>query len=149
MTNQVTITANQDGLVVNKSLNNEEFGYIRVESNTPVIQGGFLRDNNRSALIMGNFDTLINYVEKHGLVNGSKLDGKIVVIETTVQPYDGAQPKRAGAEGDVLKKNGSPIYRTTKFTTSLEEQDSLIQHDAIASNPFIGAQQPNLKAATA
>jgi len=147
MSNQtVKITANPTtGSIVTQSESNPDYGFIRVESSTTSMQKGFLRTALRTALIQGLYSDLTDYVEANKLTNGSKLPGKITVIETTVQPYASMQPKRAGAEGDVLKKDGAPIYRTTQYTEDLTVQDVLIQHDAAVQNSFISAS--NLAAA--
>lgn len=148
MSNQtVKITKNPTtGAIVTKSESNPDYGFIRVESQTTSLQKGFLRTNLRTALIQGLYEDLKNYVETNNLVHGSKLPGKILVIETTEQPYASMQPKRAGAEGDILKKDGLPIYRTTQYTEDLNAVDVLIQHDAVAINSFITA--ANLSSAT-
>lgn len=151
MSNQtVKITKNPTtNEIVTKSEANPDYGFIRVQSSTTSMQKGFLRTSSRTALIQGLYEDLVNHVENNKLVDGSKLPGKILVIETTEQPYASMQPKRAGAEGDILKKDGLPIYRTTQYTEDLDAVDVLIQHDAVATNSVISAQQPNLASATA
>jgi hypothetical protein len=123
--NTVKVTA-RDGIVVNKT-KNEEFGYIRVESTTTTMENGWLRRQNRSALILGRYDDLVaaNFRE------GQQIPGKIVVVESTTTNNPNNEPKINPQTGEVLMHNGSPIYRDTVFTTDLSKHDVLLQHDTV------------------
>lgn len=128
---KVKVTANEQGQIVVPSQNNPEYGYIRVESVTTEMKNGWANASKRTALIKGSIEALEAFVAERGLVVGSELEGKIVVKETLVQPYSTTQPKRAGAEGAILKKDGQPIYRTQEYTTDMSEVDVTIQHDKV------------------
>lgn len=41
------------------------------------------------------------------------------------------EPKKAGKDGEILKKDGQPIYRNTALVFG-EAKDTLIQHDVVA-----------------
>jgi hypothetical protein len=131
------ITANQAGQLVSQS-GNPEFGYMRVEeqTGTSTISAGWLRTSKRSALIKDKYESLVAFVQSNKLVPGSVLpiEGKILIKETTEKSYDNQQPKRAGAEGEILKMNGQPIYRETVFSTDQNDVDVLITHDAIVGS---------------
>lgn len=135
---QVKVTANEQGQILVPNVNNSEYGYIRVESKTTQMVNGWANTQVRSALIKGKIEALEAFIEERQLVVGSPLEGKIVVKESLVQPYPTAQPKKAGSEGAVLKKDGQPIYRTQEYTTDMSEMDQLIQHDTVVARVGIG-----------
>jgi hypothetical protein len=139
---QVKVTSNDQGQIVVPSQNNPEYGYIRVESKTTAMVNGWANTQTRTALIKGTVEALNSFVEERQLRAGSVLEGKILVKETLEKPYDNAQAKRAGAEGAILKKDGQPIYRTSEYTTNVDEQDVLIKHDTITQH-VPGVIQPN------
>ena len=61
-----------------------------------------------------------------------ELDGKIVVEESFI-PFNPNNAERelkmAGDTGIPCLVDGQPIYRRTRYTTNLTEQDVLIQHN--------------------
>jgi hypothetical protein len=123
--NTVKVTA-RDGVVVNKT-KNEEFGYIRVEASTTTMENGWLRKQNRSALILGRYDDLVSA----GFREGQQIPGKIVVVESTTTSNPNNEPKINPTTGEVLMHGGSPIYRDTVFTTDLSKSDVLLAHDTV------------------
>jgi hypothetical protein len=135
MKNQVIVTANPNtGLVFNStgisSKDGKEYGYYRVEQTFVDRSGAMDRVVKLSALRSISKEAF----DAAPLVHGEILDGKIVVIEsTTKNPFKANQePKRQGKDGGVLLANGLPIYRETKFTTDMSEQNVLIAHTAVA-----------------
>jgi len=127
----VTVTADALGNVIGISKNNPEYGWIRVESyNYEIDNRGWLKVKKRSALIKGKVEDLkqMNYKE------GDKIVGKIVVKESLTPFYEENPEKHmkyAGDTGVVCCVDGCPIYRDTFFTTNLNEQDELIEHDNV------------------
>lgn len=137
MSNTVKVTTckNDSTELIGVSINNPDFGYIRIES-TDVVQfttGGWLNSNKRSTLIKGKIADLTAWVKNNGIKVGSEFVGKIVVKEQLMPFYEGQDPKRAGADGEILHKDGQPIYRQTEFTLDSTMQDTLIQHDNVLS----------------
>jgi hypothetical protein len=124
--NTVKVTA-RDGMVVNKT-KNEQFGYIRVEQTATTMENGWLRRQNRSALILGNYDDLV----AAGFREGQQIPGKIVVVESTTTNNPNSEAKINPNTGEVLMHSGSPIYRNTVFTTDLSKSDVLLQHDTVS-----------------
>ena len=128
MNNSVKVTANEAGQVVNISKNNPEYGYIRVTQQRTSMEGGWVRTRSMSALISGKVDEL----KSLGLVNGAKLPGKIVVMES-LTPFNESEPEKdykvAGDTGIVCSFEGQPICRKTTYTDNLEAADTLIEHD--------------------
>lgn len=143
---QVKVTANEQGQILVPNTNNPEYGYIRVESKTTQMVNGWANTQTRSALIKGKIEALEAFIEERQLVVGSVLEGKIVVKESLVQPYPTAEPKRAGAEGEVLKKDGQPIYRTQEYTTDMNEVDVTVKHDVVQARVGMGiGPNPNVR----
>lgn len=137
MSNTVKVTTckNDSTELIGVSINNPDFGYIRIES-TDAVQfttGGWLNSNKRSTLIKGKIADLTAWVKNNGIKVGSEFVGKIVVKEQLMPFYEGQDPKRAGADGEILHKDGQPIYRQTEFTLDSTMQDTLIQHDNVLS----------------
>lgn len=129
----VTVVADATGNVINVS-ENPEFGYIRLRQETMKIgKGGWLRFENRTALIHGTMADLM----KANYKANQQMPGKIVVKESFV-PFNEKNPDRdlkvAGKTGVVLRVNDQPIYRQTFYTTDESATDELIQHDSDCRN---------------
>jgi hypothetical protein len=125
---KVTVAADKNGNVIGVSVNNPEYGYIRVEQNaTQINDQGWLRNVKRSALIKGRVEDLIacDYVE------GDQISGKIVVRES-LTPFNPNDPDRdlklAGETGVICRVDDQPIYRQTFFTSNVNATDDLIMH---------------------
>ena len=107
----------------------ETFGKIRVDQRAPVINNGFMSFANRSAFITLN--------EKDALAMETILtedapypiEGKVVVTESLEPFYDGQEPKRRGAEGEVITHMGAPVYRETNYVFDIEAKDTLLVSD--------------------
>lgn len=129
MQNQkVRVTADELGNVITQSLN-PEIGYIRIEQQLHTIGlNNWVKNERRSALIFGNIkDLAVLNFKKDQL-----LDGKIVVDES-LQPFNPETAERemklAGSTGVVCRVDDQPIYRRTRYTMNMDEQDTLIQHN--------------------
>jgi len=129
MRSPVTITADVTGAIIGISPNNPEYGYIRVEQNTPLISNkGWLTFDPRSALIKGTLDDL----KKAKYRDGQELEGRIVIKESLI-PFNTEDPdhdlKIAGNTGIICTFQGDPIYRQVVYTPDFNDKDELIQHD--------------------
>ena len=129
----VIIVGDATGNVINIS-ENPEFGYLRLKQETMKIgRGGWLRFENRTALIHGT----VNDLMKADYRVNQKLPGKIVVSESLI-PFNDKNPDRnlkvAGKTGVVLRVNDQPIYRQTFYTTEENATDELVQHDRECRN---------------
>ena len=119
---QVKVVAYK-GNVVNPT-KNPDVAWVRVEQEVESIVNGWLQSSTRGALIMGKPEQLESKFRENQV-----LTGKIVVRETLTPRYDGQSPKINPATGEILTKDGEPIYRNTMFTPSMNDQDELIEHD--------------------
>lgn len=118
------------------SKNNSEYGFIRIESTDDVQfgAGGWLNSKKRSTLIKGKISDLTAWVKNNNIQIGSTFIGKIVVKEQAGVPfYEGQEPKRAGQNGEILHKDGMPIFRQTEFTLDVNAPDTFVQHDNVLS----------------
>lgn len=150
MKNQVIVTANKDGQVFNSTgvseKDGKEYGYYRVESNSIDRSGPVDRLVKLSALKATSKEVF----DAMPLAHGEKLDGKIIVTEsTTKNPYrENQEPKRMvnqdGTLGGVLLFNGLPIYRETSFTEDASAMSAFIKHTAVSE--VADAVQANSKA---
>lgn len=128
MQNQkVRVTADELGNVITQSLN-PKIGYIRIEQQLHTIGlNNWVKNERRSALIFGNIEDLkvLNFKQDQ------LLDGKIVVDES-LQPFNPETAERemkmAGSTGVPCRVDDQPIYRRTRYTMNMDEQDTLIQH---------------------
>lgn len=146
MENKVTVVADKNGNIISRSLNNPDYGYIKVEQfATQINDQGWLRNVKRYALIKGKVTDLLecNYKE------GQLITGKIVVRES-LTPFNPENPDRdlkiAGNTGVICRLDDEPIYRQTFFTTNLNSQDELVMHN---NSDEIREVQSTLKDATA
>jgi len=132
MNSKVTVLSDETtGAVVNVSVNNPTYGYIRVSQvRTMIDDNGFLRRKPVSALIAGT----VTELTESGFYAGQPLDGKIV-IEEALSPFNDKTPERdlkvAGETGIVCTIGGLPIYRRTKFSFISNTEDMLIKHDNV------------------
>lgn len=129
MNTKVVVTADELGNVITSSLN-EDIGYIRIEQQSNIILGNWIKNQNRSCLIFGK----INDLQALNFKAGQELDGKIIVEESFI-PFNAKNAERemkiAGDTGVVCRVDDQPIYRRTRYTTNLQEQDVLIQHNNV------------------
>ena len=123
----VKVTANDQGQVVIANTNKPEYGYIRLEQTKATFANGFLNRQKLSALIAGRLEDL----ESMGFEEGQELPGKLVVEETITPGYEGQDPKINPETGEVLEKDGKPIYRNVSYTTDMNAHDVFIQHDKV------------------
>ena len=131
MSAKVKVIGDATGNVINQSVNNPEYGYVRVEQIKTVFdENSFLRRKAVSALIHGNMDDL----KAEGYFAGQELPGKVVVIES-ITPFNAKNPsqglKHAGNTGIVCTIEGLPIYRKTVYSSNSSAEDILVKHDNI------------------
>jgi hypothetical protein len=129
MENKVTIVADRNGNIICPSLNNPDYGYIRVEQfATQINDQGWLKNVKRYALIKGKMKDLIEC----GYKENQQIHGKIVVRES-LTPFNSESPdkdlKIAGNTGVICRLDDEPIYRQTFFTTNLNSNDEFIIHN--------------------
>jgi len=128
MQNQkVRVTADELGNVITQSLN-PEIGYIRIEQQLHTIGlNNWVKNERRSALIFGNIKDLAvlnfkkdQFWEQH--VND-------ILLKQPFNPETAEREmKLAGSTGVVCRVDDQPIYRRTRYTMNMDEQDTLIQH---------------------
>lgn len=131
MESKVKITGDELGNVIHQSVNNPEYGYVRVEQVRSMYDdNGFLRRRVVSALIQGSMEDL----KQEGYYLGQELPGKIVIIESlnpTNKKDHTKNIKTAGNTGVVCKVSGKPIYRKTIYTIISNLTDELVKHDNV------------------
>lgn len=122
---QVKVTVNPEtGQVVNPT-SNPEVAFVRVEQTKDVVVNGWDQAQVRSALIMGDPERLQKRYKA-----GQVLPGTITIREDHVQAHDGQQPKINPTTGEVLTKDGKPIYRHSEYNPNPSASDgTLISHD--------------------
>jgi hypothetical protein len=131
MNSKVKVIADANGVVINQSQNNPEYGYVRVEqTRTLVDDNGFLRRKSVSALIQSTVSDL----QECGFYAGQELPGNVVVMES-LEPFNKKHPERdhkvAGETGILCTLEGAPIYRKTVYTTASNAEDVTIKHDNV------------------
>lgn len=107
----------------------ETFGKVRVDQRAPVINNGFMSFANRSAFITYDESTA---KEMESILVEDKpypIAGKVVVTESTEPFFEGQEPKRKGADGEIITHLGAPVYRDTNYVFDLEAKDILLVGD--------------------
>lgn len=150
--NQVTVTANESGEVfISNGISEKdgkEYGYYRVEFIGIDRSGAFDRAIKLSALKATSREVF----DLEPLNAGDKIDGQIVVMEsTTKNPFRANQePKRMvnqdGSLGGVLLYNGLPIYRETFFTEDLSAKSVFLKHTSVSEVKKTGSKAITSKA---
>ena len=77
-------------------------------------------------LIEGQNSLTLNILNP--FVDGSQL--RVQIIESTIKPSQGANPKINPQTKQVLTHNGDPIYRTTQIINNVPKQIILV-HDPV------------------
>lgn len=131
MNTKVKVIADANGVVINQSQKNPEFGYVRLEQVRTVIDdNGFLRRKAVSTLIQGEVAVL----QASGFYAGQELPGNIVIKES-MEPFSKKNPERdhkiAGETGILCTVEGAPIFRKTVYTTASNSEDVTIKHDNV------------------
>jgi hypothetical protein len=131
MNSKVKVIADANGVVINQSANNPEYGYVRLEQTRTLIDdNGFLRRKAVSTLIQGE----ISVLQASGFYAGQELQGNILIKES-MTPFSKKEPTRdvkvAGDTGIICSVEGAPIYRKTVYSTAANAADITIQHDNV------------------
>lgn len=161
--NNVFIKPSETGAIINAYKNNPQYGYIMLQSEEMSIEGGWVRNKVRSALLRAEVALLEKFVQVSGKTG--TLPGRIVVnefleselpehykarlnknlpYEEQIAPY----VKRAGKDGVELTLGGERILRFTDYDASGKNQDVRVQHDNVdaimESRTAVDASQANL-----
>lgn len=140
---KVKITADAAGNVIIQSLNNENYGYVKVIQEKVIFDdNGFMTKKPVSALINGTMEDL----QSMNWVKDQELEGKVVIREQ-LTPFSKKKPetdfKVAGKTGIICTVNGAPIYRKTLYSTISTTEDTICLHD---NKDMIIAKQAELTA---
>lgn len=142
----VKITPSKTGKLVTPYESNSSFAYVQLEQTSLVSQGGWMREQKKSALLKGETVVMEKLVRANSklelpgtLVVTECLEGDIpeaiagqflnpkVSFEEAIEPF----VKRAGNDSNsvVLTKDGQRVLRFTSYDASGEGVDTLVQHD--------------------
>lgn len=127
--NQVTTVADDNGNVIRQSINNPEYGFVRVTQDAVQFgSNGWVNRKSRSALILGKMEDL----KELGLDKIQTLPGRICIKEST-ETFNENDPDRslkiAGSTGVICcTSDGEPIHRTSFYDASGLQKDELIAH---------------------
>jgi len=136
--NAVTVVADDNGMVIRQSKNSPEYGVILLEQSSITIQQNPANPKSLNWLKKSKVTTLVKgtvaELKELGYKAGQQIEGKIVIKES-VTPFSEENPdqhlKIAGKTGIVCCLYGQPIYRITYYTTDMEDQNELINHDNV------------------
>lgn len=151
---KVQIVPNKDGKVVSAYKSNPEFGYIQLQQNAMVIDGGWVRNKKKSCLLRAEMTTLEAFLKQYPSL---AVPGNIVTkefLESEV-PADMAARfirkdgdyednisgyiKRAGADGEELTVGGERILRFSFYDPTGQDTDIRVQHDVVTADAGITA----------
>ena len=130
MTTKVKVQADELGNVITPTAN-PEIGYIKLEQKSNIINGNWVKNQKKTCLIFGKFEELAEF----NFTKDQELDGQIIIEESFI-PFNEKNAEReikmAGNTGVPCLLDGQPIYRRQRYTTNMNEQDLLIQHNNTA-----------------
>ena len=130
MTTKVKVQADDLGNVIIPTAN-PEIGYIKLEQKSNIINGNWVKNQKKTCLIFGKFEELAEF----NFTKDQELDGQIIIEESFI-PFNEnnaeKEMKMAGNSGIPCLLDGQPIYRRQRYTTNMNEQDLLIQHNNTA-----------------
>lgn len=124
MRQNVIVTANSEGNVINMS-KNPEYGYVVVKQKRITIKNGFADVREFTALITGKIRVLELIAKKEG----QEMPGNII-IEESLTPFDGKHREndlKRTKDGKYLTTfEGEPIYRRTVYDETGCREDDLL-----------------------
>ena len=127
MTNQVRVIAGQDGQVIQQNQNKPDKFFIQVEEADGIsIRGGFLQSAKKTMLTL---DVSLKDAASKVFTLGKLIPGKIVVKETRTPQWEGHTVCINPTTTQPSLRNGSPYYRSAKYTENINEMDELIPSD--------------------
>lgn len=128
MISAVTVQPDKNGNVITLSVNNPEWGYVRLVQDTPLFhKNSIMEVKSVSALLVAKLVDL----EKMQYHAGQELPGQIVIEEahSPFQENDSDRHlKRAGDSGVLCRVDDQPIYRRTYYTKDMSIEHTLIAH---------------------
>lgn len=142
--NKVQIKPTETGALISTYKNNPAYGYVTLQSEEMSVDGGWVRNSVRTALLRAETALLEKFVSHYG--KGGAIPGRIVVKEfvesalpenyaarlnKNVSYEDAIAPyvKRAGKDGVELTLGGERILRFTDFDASGADVDVRVDHD--------------------
>jgi hypothetical protein len=112
-------------------LNGRPLGSIRLEQTTRMLNGTFLNASRRVAFIGGTIEELENIVVENNLKNGTKLPGKITILESLTPMWNGHEPKinpnTVEPVGVTVNEKFYPVYMQMRYTDDATTKDRLIR----------------------
>jgi hypothetical protein len=146
--NKVQIKPTETGALISTYKNNPAYGYVTLQSEEMSIEGGWVRNSVRTALLRAETPLLEKFVNAFG--KAGAVPGRIVVkefaesqlpenfksrlnknvdYEESIAPY----VKRAGKDGIELTLGGERILRFTDYDASGNDQDIRVAHDNVTA----------------
>jgi hypothetical protein len=109
------------------------FATVRVDETTMAVTNGFTSMRKRTAFVTLGDD--VYGILKPMIVAGQPypLKGKIVVKEFFEPQWDGHEPKMNPRTEEIISVDGKPVYRTSDFSTDMEQPDVLLYASATAT----------------
>jgi hypothetical protein len=146
--NKVQIKPTETGALISTYKNNPAYGYVTLQSEEMSVEGGWVRNSVRTALLRAETALLEKFVQAYG--KSGAIPGRIVVREfaesqlpenfqsrlnKNLEYEDAIAPfiKRAGKDGIELTLGGERILRFTDFDASGAEQDIRVAHDNVTA----------------
>lgn len=102
--------------------NGKSYGFYVVEDSKIIHEGGFGREEKRTAIITyeNTLGAKVNYSEGH------VLDGQIIRIESLAPMFKGHEPVINPETKAVVTRQGMPLYRQDIFTADQNACDALV-----------------------
>lgn len=143
----VNIKPTESGAIINVYQSNPKFGYIQLQSSQMSVEGGWVREKTRTALLRAEVELLEKFV--HAFGKTGTVPGQIVINEfreselpenfksrlnSKLDYEDAVQPfiKRAGKDGIELTSGGERILRFTDYDSTSKMSDTRVAHDNVS-----------------
>jgi len=118
-----------------------EFGSLMLTAHQIVVTNGFVNNRKKIGFITGVVEELESIITTYNVVEGSDFSAlvaphRIVIlekVESEIKGEFGYSEKINPKSGQILAKDGEPIYRKTEVVEEGSDiKDTLITHDRIA-----------------
>lgn len=122
--------------------NKPEYGSIMLLHVTMALSNGFLNKKTKVGFVTGRVEDLEGMIDTYKLKEGDDFSEKVAphriitseLVESEVPENQGYREKINPSTGEVLTKNGEPIYWKTEVVPAGSDRvDETIEHDRVSA----------------
>lgn len=110
-----------------ESKDGKSYGFYVVEDSKISMEGGFVREDKRTAIL--TMDNAL--VSKVSFKEGQEISGRIQRVESHTPFFEGQEPVINPKDSKQVLRGGKPFYRQDTYTADVNAVDTLIARDTV------------------